>query len=230
MAVSFMLNADIRDTVGSSIARRMREQHRVPGVVYGGEAKPVKISMDQNELLTALQHEAIFSHILKLKVAGKQQDVVLKDLQRHPVKPFIMHVDFYRVSAKEELRMSVPLHYLNEEESPGVKAGGIVSRTLNEIEISCLPKDLPEAIEVDISALDVNDSLSLSDVKLPGGVKLVHEITEDNDPTIVSVYIPREEPVEEEVVAEAAEEGATEATDASAEQSTEEAGEAKTNE
>jgi len=210
MAFSFEIHAQPRHALGSKAARRMRRQQgMIPAVVYGADEKPVTLSIEHKEILALVKHEGVFSHIIKLNVDGKKQDVVFKALQRHPVKPHIGHVDFYRVSAKEALRINVPLNFVNEEESPGVKEGGVVSRVLTEIEISCLPRDLPESIDVDIGHLAVNEALHLSDLKLPKGVELVHELTEENNRMWVSVYIPREEP-EEPVEAEPAAEGEAE--------------------
>ena len=158
-----------------------------------------------------LENEAFYSHILTLKVGNEEEQVILKDLQRHPAKPRIMHADFMRVNAKEKLHLHVPLHFINEDKCPGVKAGGLVTHSITEVEIACLPQDLPEYLEVDLSNLELDGSLHLSDITLPSGVEVV-ELShgEDHDQAIAAVHMPRgaKESDEEEG---AAEEGGEEA-------------------
>jgi large subunit ribosomal protein L25 len=186
MSVSFDVNAQPRHDAGKGASRRLRRQGMVPAVVYGGREEPETISLLHNELVQNLEHEAFYSSILDLKVADKAEKVVIKDLQRHPAKPFILHVDFQRVSADEKIRMMVPLHFLNEGGAKGVKAGGIVSRNLTEIEITCLPKDLPEYIDVDLLEMDIGDIVHLSQVPLAEGVALAH--APDPDVPVVIVH------------------------------------------
>lgn len=169
----FIVNAEVRSDVGKGASRRLRHAGKIPAVLYGGGEAPVSLTVDHDEMFHHLEHEAFYSHILALKVDGKDVQAVLKDLQRHPAKPVILHVDFLRVSAKEKIKMSVPLHFVGSEEAPGVKLGGLLSHSMTEVEISCLPKDLPEYIEADVSGLALEQILHLSDLKLPKGVELV---------------------------------------------------------
>ena len=213
---SFEINADPRDDMGKGASRRLRRAGRVPGIIYGGKKEPVAISLEQNELRMHLDHEAFYSHILTLKLGGKNEQVILKDLQRHPYKQTVTsHVDFLRVLADQKLHVNVPLHFLGEDEAPGVKTGGVVSRLMNEVEVEVLPKDLPEYIEVDISAMEIGDSIHLSELSAPEGVTLV-ALTHDDDRGVVSLLAPRVEQAEDEEDAEtdeAAAEGKSEADD-----------------
>jgi large subunit ribosomal protein L25 len=202
MSVDFTVEAQLRADTGKGASRRLRHQGLVPGIVYGAGKDPLSITLDHNKVIQHIDHEAFFSHILDLSVDGKSEKVVVKDMQRHPAKRMIMHMDFLRVSAKETIRMQVPLHFTGEEVAPGVKHGGNVSHLITDVEVSCLPSDLPEYLEVDISGLDVGDSLHLSDIQLPKGVELI-ELThgEAHDTAIVNIHVPRgalEEEAEEE--------------------------------
>jgi len=203
MSVIFDVNAQPRHDAGKGASRRLRRQGLVPAVVYGGRREPEMISLVHNELVQHLEKEAFYSHILDLRVADKADKVVIKDLQRHPAKPFILHVDFQRVSADEKIRMMVPLHFLNEHEAKGVKAGGVVSRNITEIEITCLPKDLPAYIEIDVREMDIGDIVHLSAVPLTEGLALAH--APDPDVPVVIVHGAQthdEEEQEEEVAGE----------------------------
>jgi large subunit ribosomal protein L25 len=217
MSEDFTLNAEVRDDQGKGASRRLRRQGRVPGIVYGAGKDPVAISVDHDELINHLKHEAFYSHILTLKLGKKNEKVVLKDLQRHVYKATVVeHVDLLRVSAKSEIRMRVPLHFLNEETCKGVKAGGVITHGMIDVEVVCLPKDLPEYLEVDVSSLEVGDTLHLSDIKLPEGVTLVAlSHGEDHDHQVVSVHVPRkmkeDVELEEEEAAEAEEKEKAEA-------------------
>jgi large subunit ribosomal protein L25 len=186
MSESFEVVAEPRGDAGKGASRRLRRTGRVPAIVYGAHQEPEMISLRHNELIQHLGDEAFYSHILNLKVGDKTSRVVLKDLQRHPAKPFILHVDFQRVMMDEKLRMVVPLHFLNEGKAKGVKAGGVVSHNLNEIEVTCLPKDLPEFIDVDVTDLDIGDILHLSEVVLPEGVELAH--APDPDVPVIIIH------------------------------------------
>ena len=204
----FEINADLREVQGKGASRRLRRAGMVPAVLYGGSGEPVNLQLGHNDLFHHAQHEAFYSHILKLIIDGKDQRVILRDMQRHPFKPTIMHVDFQRVDENKALTMRVPLHFVNEEQCVGVKTGGgIISHLMTELEISCLPKDLPEYIEVDVVELNVGDALHLSDLKVPEGVEIA-ALMHGGDPaqSVVSVQAPRIE-VEptEEAEAEAAE-------------------------
>jgi large subunit ribosomal protein L25 len=186
MSESFEVVAEPRTDAGKGASRRLRRTGQVPAIVYGGHEEPQMISLRHNELIQHLEDEAFYSHILDLKVGDTASRVVLKDLQRHPAKPFILHVDFQRVMMDEKLRMVVPLHFLNEGKSKGVKAGGVVSHNLNEIEVTCLPQDLPEFIDVDVTDLDIGDILHLSEVVLPEGVELAH--APDPDVPVIIIH------------------------------------------
>ncbi|MCH9644973.1 MAG: 50S ribosomal protein L25/general stress protein Ctc [Gammaproteobacteria bacterium] len=209
MADHFQFEAELRTEQGKAAARRMRRNDRVPAIIYGAGQDPQKISMLHKDIHTALGREAVYSHILKIKLqGGSEEQVVLKDIQRHPFKPKIEHVDFLRVNMKDKLTMHVPLHFLGEEEAPGVGEGGVLSKLITDIEIKCLPGDLPEFIELDISTLAMDQSLHLSDLKLPKGVEFAHMETLDeaHDHPVVSIHQPRvNEEAEEAAEAEAAE-------------------------
>jgi large subunit ribosomal protein L25 len=164
----------------------------VPGVVYGAGKDPEMISVQHNELIHQLENEAFYSHILTLNVAGNKQKVVLKDLQRHPAKPFVMHLDLQRVSEEDKIKMHVPLHFLNESKAVGVKAGGKLSHAISDVEVICLPKDLPEFIEVDVMEMQVGDVIHLSDINLPQGVELPQlALGEDHDLPVVTIQAAR---------------------------------------
>ncbi|MBI1196007.1 MAG: 50S ribosomal protein L25/general stress protein Ctc [Gammaproteobacteria bacterium] len=199
MSHSFLIEAEVREDMGKGASRRLRRTGRIPGVLYGGDKAPLSLSLDHDTVLHQLEHEAFYSTILELSVGGKKEKVVLKDLQRHSYKPLIMHVDLQRVSSKDKLRMHVPLHFIGEETCPGVKQGGVVSHLLTDVEVTCLPKDLPEAIEVDMSGMGLNETLKMSDMVLPKGVELV-ELShgEGHDQGVVSVHTPhvKAEPAE----------------------------------
>ncbi|HRH12791.1 MAG TPA: 50S ribosomal protein L25/general stress protein Ctc [Azonexus sp.] len=183
--MKFELNAQARTLQGSGASRRLRRAGKVPGIIYGGTAAPQAIELDHNDLLLEMKKEAFHASILVISVDGKKQQALLRDTQMHAYKPKILHVDFQRVSATEALHLMVPLHFINEETAPGVKlSGGRVNHVLTEVDVQCLPKDLPEFIEVDVGALEVGESIHLSDLKLPKGVKLTHE---DDDALVVGI-------------------------------------------
>ena len=172
MATEF--TAFARETAGSSASRRLRLTAKVPGIVYGGEAKPEMIELDHNALWHALKKEDFHSSILTMTVASAKSQVLLRDVQYHPFKQLIQHIDFLRVEAHKPIHMKVPVHFVNQEISPAVKlAAAVVNHVISDVEISCLPKDLPRFIEVDLQALQAGDSIHASDVKLPAGVTLV---------------------------------------------------------
>lgn len=198
MKENFVVNAEPRADQGKGASRRLRREGKVPAIVYGGSDQPVSLAVSGNEMFKHLKVEAFYSHLLTLKVGEQSQQVVLKDLQRHPVTGYAIHVDFQRVLADKALRMHVPLHFKGADIAPGVKTGGgIVEHQLNQVEVECLPRDLPEYIEVDLSALNVNESVHLSQLKLPEGVALV-QLKHGNDQSVASVHLPRAA-VEEEV-------------------------------
>ncbi len=186
MSTDFIVNVEPRADTGKGASRRLRHAGLVPGIIYGAKKEPSMVTLNHNELILHLDNEAFYSHILELKVGGKSEKVILKDLQRHPAKPFILHIDFQRISANESIKVHVPLHFIGGDVAPGVKAGGIVSHNLADIGISCLPKNLPEFIEIDISALEMGASLHLSDITLPKGVELAH--ASDTTNTVVAIH------------------------------------------
>jgi large subunit ribosomal protein L25 len=190
----FELKAEPRGERGKGASRRLRRAGKVPAILYGGGGEPQALTLDHLEFMNQLQNEAIYSHVLTLKLGDRVENAVLRDLQRHPFKPTILHIDFLRVSADRQLRVHVPLHFINEASSRGVKQqGGIVSRVLIDIEIACLPKDLPEFIEVDLTDLGIGEALHLSDLKLPAGVELANHIApgSEQDAIVVSIHHAR---------------------------------------
>jgi large subunit ribosomal protein L25 len=203
MAIEF--TAFPRASEGRGASRRMRRAGKAPGIVYGGAAKPTPIELDHNALFHALRNEAFHSSILTMKVDGAATKVLLRDVQMHPFKNEILHVDFQRIDENRKIHMKVPLHFANGEISPAVKvSGAIVSHVLNELDITCLPKDLPEFILVDLSALDVGQSLHVSGLKLPAGVAAVSH--GKLDPVVATAVVPRAHTeVEEEAAAPTAE-------------------------
>ena len=207
MSENFIVTAEPRQDVGKGASRRLRHTGKVPAVIYGAGKDAVSISLDHDEMLHHLEHEAFYSHILTVSVSGAEEKAVLKDVHRHPGKPKIMHVDFQRVSDKDKLHMHVPLHFVGEDVAPGVKiGGGIFSHLMTSIDISCLAKDLPEYIEVDVSGMQLGDALHLSDLKLPTGVDILALAQgEDHDLPVVSIHAPRGGGAEVEEAAPAAE-------------------------
>jgi len=198
----FEIIAEKRADQGKGASRRLRRAGKAPGILYGGGKTPQSIAVSNNEMMLHLAHEAFYSHILTLKLEGAAEKVVLKDVQRHPFKPIVLHVDLMRVDEKKKLTMRVPLHFLNESSCVGVKTGGgVISHLMTDIEISCLPKDLPEFIAVDLGAMNVGDTLHVSDLKLPDGVESIG----DAEQGVVSCHLPKvvveEAPVEAEAAA-----------------------------
>jgi large subunit ribosomal protein L25 len=193
MSDSFELNVEVREDLGKGASRRLRRlEGKIPGIIYGAGKKPTPISIKHSEIIKQLEDEAFYSHILTLNVGKKKESVILKDLQRHAFKPMVTHADFMRVKANEKLHTSVPLHFLNEATCPGVKAGGVVSHAFTSVEVSCLPKNLPEFLEVDLAALELDQVVHLSDITLPKGVELL-ELShgEDHDQAIVTIHMSR---------------------------------------
>jgi large subunit ribosomal protein L25 len=179
-----------RSSEGRAASRRMRRTGKAPGIVYGGVAAPQPIELDHNALIHALRNEAFHASILTMNVDGAATQVLLRDVQMHPFKNEVLHVDFQRIDPARKIHMKVPLHFVNESESPAVKTqGAIVSHVMTEIDIACLPKDLPEYIEVDLSALDTAHSLHVSGVVLPAGVTVVSHRT--GDPVVATAVVPK---------------------------------------
>ena len=196
---------------GTGASRRLRNAGKVPGIVYGGEGEPQLIELDHNALWQAIKKEAFHSTVLDMELAGKTAKVLLRDLQIHPFKQQILHIDFQRVSAKQKIHMKIPLHYSGEEESNAVKIDkALVNHILNELEVSCLPADLPEAINIDLSKLEKGATLTLKDIALPKGVEPVLHGHTAEDTVLVSVV----RPAAEEPEAPAADAAAAPAADA----------------
>lgn len=187
----FEVIAEARSETGKGAMRRLRATGRVPGVIYGAGIDPENITVKGNELRKQLENEAFFSHILTVAVGSEKTQAVVKDMQRHPGSLEVTHVDFLRVKATEELTMRVPLHFVNEETAPGHKAGGVFSHLMNDVEISCLPANLPEYIEVDVGAMEVGDNVHLSNLVLPQGVSLTVDVSDhDHDHTVATLSMP----------------------------------------
>ena len=207
---TFEIIAEPREDMGKGASRRLRREGKVPGVVYGASKDAASITVDQNEIFHHLENEAFYSHILTLQVGKAKEKVVLKDLQRHPYKPVVLHLDLLRVDENETLTMRVPLHFMNEDICIGVKQdGGVVSHVMTDLEIICLPKDLPEYIEVDVIEVNVGEGIHLSDLKLPEGTEIAALLHGgDASRTVATVHIPKvivepEDELEEEVDVEA---------------------------
>lgn len=198
MSVSFEFEAQVREGTGKPAARRLRREDRVPAIVYGAGKEPMPLSLSHNKVIKALEHEAVYSHILTLNIGKESEKVVLKALMRHPTKRKIMHMDFLRINTKEKIHMRVPLHFVGEAKAPGIKDGGILSKLITHMDITCLPLDLPEFIEVNISELGMGDAIHMTAVKMPKGVALTHAVVdEEHDQVVVSIHEPRaEEPVD----------------------------------
>jgi len=195
MSEQQQLSAQVRTDVGKGASRRLRRiDNRVPGILYGGEQPPVPLTLNTNELNKAMQFETFYSQVMELNVDGDKQSVIVRDLQRHPAAPRIMHIDFLRVDANKAIQVSVPLHFTNEDNCAGVKlGGGVINHILNEVEISALPADLPEFIEVDMLEIELGGQVHLSDIKLPTGVTIValQHGDSDHDLNVASVQATR---------------------------------------
>ncbi len=198
-AMKFELEAAVRQDMGKGASRRLRRTNNVPGVIYGAGQPAVSLTLDHNKLVHALAHESFYSSILTLNINKQAEKVILKDLQRDPARPRIHHIDFLRIRADQKLHMHIPLHFIGDEVAPGLKDGGVVYHAMTDIEVSCLPGDLPEYLEVDTSQMQLDETLHLSNIKLPKGVELVAFAhgTEGHDLPVVSIHKPRI--IEEEV-------------------------------
>lgn len=183
--------ANTRETQGTGASRRSRRAGRVPAIVYGAGQEAAKIELDHNAVFHQLKNEAFHASILSLKLDGNAQQVLLRDVQMHPFRPMVLHLDFQRVSQKEKIHVKVPLHFINADIAPGVKlTGGTVTHILNEVEVSCLPKDLPEFVEVDLAELASGHSIHLSELKVPGGVELL-DLAHGDDKPVATILAPR---------------------------------------
>ena len=209
MANDYSLTATSRTDLGKGASRRLRREELIPAIVYGGESEPASITIKSNEMVRNLMEESFYASLITLNIEGTEETVILRDLHRHPYKAIILHADFLRVNAKEALTVTIPFHFLNEESAKGVKmGGGLINRVMNEIEVSCLPKDIPEFIDVDMADLDLHQSIHVSDIKLPEGVQATMLIvgegeaeSENASLPVVSIYEPRAASTEDEETA-----------------------------
>lgn len=209
MAIAFELNAEERNDLGKGASRRLRRQEKVLGILYGGGKTPTPITLEERQVRKACEQESFYSQILNLIIGDKKHKVVLRDMQRHPHRKQVLHVDFLRVKDTDKLTMNIPLHFINTEEAPGVKEGGVVDRQMNEIEVHCQASKLPEYIEVDLANLQLEEAIHLSDLKLPEGVELAitthGELDKEHDVSVIGIHKPRamvEEEPEEAVESE----------------------------
>jgi large subunit ribosomal protein L25 len=192
MRVSFTFGADLRDMQGKGASRRLRHEGKVPAILYGGHQDALALILDQQNLLTMVGDERFYSSIVQLKIGERTQEAIVKDIQMHPAKNVVVHVDLQRVVENEKIRIMLPIHFKNETVSPGVKVqGGVVSHMRSDVEVTCLPKDLPEFLELDLAAMNLNETKFLSDVPLPQGVT-IPELSRRNAP-VVSIHSPRAE-------------------------------------
>ena len=218
----FELVAEPREDIGKGASRRLRRDGKLPGIIYGTNKDASMVTFNHNDLMHHLEQEAFYSRVLTLKIGKKKEKVVLKDLQRHPYKAILLHIDLQRIDEEQKLSMKIPLHFINEDKCAGVKQdGGVISHVVTELEIVCLPKDLPEYLEVDMLEVALNQSIHLSDIELPEGVQVASLLHggDDTQP-IASVQIPKVIAIEEEEgvdIEEGAEEGAEEGVEESGE-------------
>ena len=208
MGKSFEVGAESRKDQGKGASRRLRLSGKVPAILYGGKGEPLNITLDQRKLQTVIDDERFYSSIISVSLDGAAQPAIVKDVQMHPARSVVVHVDLQRVLADQPIRLHVPIHFLNAATCPGVKTqGGLVSHLKSDVEVLCLPKDLPEALEIDMGKMELNDTLYLRDIPLPAGVTLP-ELSQNRNPPVVAIHAPRaEEP--EPVAAEAAVAAAT---------------------
>ena len=188
------INAETRTDLGKGASRRLRHQEKMPAIVYGAGTDPVSLTIDLREVRPHVDNELFYASIINLKVDGKAQDVIVRDMQHHPYKIDLMHIDFQRVDAKQKMHINVPIHFIGEEGCPGVKQeGGLVSHILTEVEVVCLPKSIPEFIAVDMSNMKTGDSIHLSELEMPKGVELqaLMHGDEDHDTVVVSIHAPK---------------------------------------
>lgn len=203
-ATNFEFEAQVRDDLGKGASRRLRREEKVLGVVYGGGEAATSLTLEHRKVVKALENEAVYTHILDLNVNGKKQKVVLRDVQRHPYKPTILHVDFLRVNESDMLTMEIPVHFIGEDKCQGVLDGGILNHLVSEIEVKCQAGNIPEHIDVDVSTLKIDESIVLSQVKVPAGIEVLM-LSHGHDIPVVSVHLPRQS---KEDVEQAAEEAA----------------------
>ena len=200
----YTFDAEVRAELGTGASRRLRRADKVPAILYGANKDAVSLTLDHNKIIQAQAHEGFYTHILTLNIGGESVEAILKDVQRHPYKSVILHLDFQRVDAAHKLHTNVPVHFIGEDEA--AKKGGTVSHSVTELEITCLPKDLPEFIEVNVADMEVGQTLHISDIALPAGVTSV-ELSkgESHDLAVASLQAPKGGASDEEASEEAAE-------------------------
>jgi large subunit ribosomal protein L25 len=207
MKISFEINAEPRNDQGKGASRRLRHAGKVPAILYGGHAEPRSLALDHQKLRLVIGDERFYSSIISINVGAEKQPAIVKDVQMHPAKNAVVHIDLQRVLENEKIRLHLPIHFKNESIAPGVKTqGGVVSHHLADIEVVCLPKDLPEYFEADLSQMNLNDSLYLADLALPPGVTIT-ELAHGHNLAVVSIHSPRAaepEPTAEAATTEAA--------------------------
>ena len=202
MRIGFELNAEPRDDQGKGASRRLRHTGKVPAILYGGKGEARSLSLEQHKLMALVINEKFYSSIVQVNTGGEKQAAIVKDVQMHPARNAVLHVDLQRVDENEKIRLHLPIHFKGEAVAPGVKTqGGVVSHMMADVEVTCLPKDLPEFLELDLSGMSLNDTLFLGDIKLPPGVT-VSTLAHGRNPPVVSVHAPRAaEPEPTEVAA-----------------------------
>ncbi|MEZ5514371.1 MAG: 50S ribosomal protein L25/general stress protein Ctc [Steroidobacteraceae bacterium] len=206
MRISFELEAEFRETQGKGASRRLRHEGKVPAIIYGGHLAPRQLAFNHQKLMTMVEDEKLYSSIINIKVGNETQPVILKDMQMHPAKNRIVHMDLQRVLENEVIRIRLPIHFKGEGVAPGVKTqGGVLAHRMSDVEVACLPGDLPEFLELDLSEMQINEAKHLSEIPLPKGVKI--PLLAKNDAVVVSIHSPR---------AEEPEPGAAEAAEAAA--------------
>ncbi|MBA1146215.1 50S ribosomal protein L25/general stress protein Ctc [Ectothiorhodospiraceae bacterium WFHF3C12] len=216
MSVELKLDAEKRTDKGKGASRRLRRAKQLPAVLYGAGKEAVAIQVQEEQVLRLLREETFFSQIIDIKLGKQTEQALLKDMQRHPFKPLVSHLDFQRIKAGEKLTTHIPIHFLNEDKAKGVKEGGVIHHDMIEVEIECLPQDIPEFLEVDVLELEIGDSVHLSQVSVPEGVAIPSLSNDpEQDPTVVSIHAPR---VTAEQLEEEAEEAAAEGAAAAGEE------------
>ena len=214
MSEALNLSAHVRRDIGKGASRRLRHSGQIPAIIYGGKKEATSILIEERLVKKAMESETFYSQVITLEIDKDKHSVILKDLQRHPAKGNALHLDFQRISASEELTTRVPLHFVNEDTCVGVKAGGSLSHTVNEVDIRCLPKDLPEFIEVDVKALAIGDTIHLTDLQVPANISLVQLLQGGaHDLAVVAVKAPRSKESEETQEAEATPDSSENKTD-----------------
>ncbi len=202
MRIGFEIQADFRNDQGKGASRRLRRSGKIPAILYGGKLAPRQIILDHQNLMTMIDNEKLYSSIIRIKVGSESQEAIIKDVQMHPAKNAIVHIDLQRVLADEKIRIHLPIHFHGAAASPGVKTeGGVVSHRISDVEVTCLPKDLPEFLELDLSQMKLNDTKFLADIPLPAGV-VIPQLQQGRNIAVVSVHAPRA--AEPEPTAEAA--------------------------